>query len=720
MAVCLIAGPSFAKKDCEVTICHIPPGNPDNPQTIVVSENALEAHLDHGDSIGGCVECIDGSNWATFPPDQTFIMDGYNGQYGSYEDRSYFIGSEVLNTSYGLVDCTKVRTDRYVNNILREYRVYWVAFVDNKFMLFKNTEEIIGNLPEVDENDLILLDFPLCQGKTWFNGVDPSGEEGYSTVESTNETLSLPIGKLEGVIKIGSTADVYDVLYWHPDYPFDVKWEFPGTEEFEELREIVDPNAPIKPAMGFKRAMLKDKVYVFSDERGNWIFEFDANGTGDFYSEQFSPYFLDTFTATWSIDKNGKLFIDEPEPPGRDSIVTLISDTATYMDVLVDVGTEVTTERWKKVIPFDVCTLPGTYFITREHHPSYHATATLYTDGTGKAWPEDCPENCHWIPLIWWVDTAGVLYVENTEIGEPSPSLNTIYLLANSTPPHTLNTATTTVDNHGLGELEMVPVETWTRQSILVPGSGNIRLRDSSDGTQNYYFNIRVQNLDVTMLTDPSLIQDVRIFEYPSMTEVPLDPAPLSAPWILWFSPFNFDNDGNGPNQPFPVPYSEVIGYLDIPIGDLSPGFYKGVVTDSEGHQHEVWLYHEAPVEVDKILGTSMNVTPNLGGSVTLSWTNPSFPPQDPAKPHIIRVYVETTEDTGDGFDDVLLLVNLPALLESYTIPATEVTRLNGFSGLHWYVQIRQLVLNVSNPDSSTKNYFIYRNYSPEQILTLP
>ena len=37
-----------------VDICHIPPGNPDNPQSITISENALSTHLDHGDSLGAC------------------------------------------------------------------------------------------------------------------------------------------------------------------------------------------------------------------------------------------------------------------------------------------------------------------------------------------------------------------------------------------------------------------------------------------------------------------------------------------------------------------------------------------------------------------------------------------------------------------------------------------------------------------------------------------
>lgn len=37
-----------------VTICHIPPGNPGNPQTITISSNALSAHIAHGDQVGPC------------------------------------------------------------------------------------------------------------------------------------------------------------------------------------------------------------------------------------------------------------------------------------------------------------------------------------------------------------------------------------------------------------------------------------------------------------------------------------------------------------------------------------------------------------------------------------------------------------------------------------------------------------------------------------------
>jgi len=39
----------------QVTICHIPPDDPDNFQTMVVSENAEQSHLDHGDLLGSCL-----------------------------------------------------------------------------------------------------------------------------------------------------------------------------------------------------------------------------------------------------------------------------------------------------------------------------------------------------------------------------------------------------------------------------------------------------------------------------------------------------------------------------------------------------------------------------------------------------------------------------------------------------------------------------------------
>ena len=35
----------------QITICHLPPGNPENCQQITISVNALQTHLNHGDKL---------------------------------------------------------------------------------------------------------------------------------------------------------------------------------------------------------------------------------------------------------------------------------------------------------------------------------------------------------------------------------------------------------------------------------------------------------------------------------------------------------------------------------------------------------------------------------------------------------------------------------------------------------------------------------------------
>jgi hypothetical protein len=45
--------PAQAGKN-KITICHFPPGNPENVQTIEINENAWDAHEEHGDHKGAC------------------------------------------------------------------------------------------------------------------------------------------------------------------------------------------------------------------------------------------------------------------------------------------------------------------------------------------------------------------------------------------------------------------------------------------------------------------------------------------------------------------------------------------------------------------------------------------------------------------------------------------------------------------------------------------
>ena len=61
-------------KNIKVTICHVPPGNPENAHTITISLRALEHHLAHGDSVGECPE--DTPDGGDTPPSDDQDGDG--------------------------------------------------------------------------------------------------------------------------------------------------------------------------------------------------------------------------------------------------------------------------------------------------------------------------------------------------------------------------------------------------------------------------------------------------------------------------------------------------------------------------------------------------------------------------------------------------------------------------------------------------------------------
>ena len=75
-----LAAPAFAATS-KVTICHSPPGNPDNPQTITVGVRAVAAHLAHGDIAVPCeddeVDCstFDPFSIAVLPDTQNYVRD---------------------------------------------------------------------------------------------------------------------------------------------------------------------------------------------------------------------------------------------------------------------------------------------------------------------------------------------------------------------------------------------------------------------------------------------------------------------------------------------------------------------------------------------------------------------------------------------------------------------------------------------------------------------
>lgn len=55
--------PARSGRGHTVTICHVPPGNPEAAHTLTVAPPALKAHLAHGDTRGHCGERLqDGSH----------------------------------------------------------------------------------------------------------------------------------------------------------------------------------------------------------------------------------------------------------------------------------------------------------------------------------------------------------------------------------------------------------------------------------------------------------------------------------------------------------------------------------------------------------------------------------------------------------------------------------------------------------------------------------
>lgn len=91
-----------------ITICHIPPGNPENPQTITISENAWAAHEAHGDTLGACDEGDDENHDEINLED--FIIDNLpniavvTGSYDNIESVLFSIGLVDQETGEPLFD----------------------------------------------------------------------------------------------------------------------------------------------------------------------------------------------------------------------------------------------------------------------------------------------------------------------------------------------------------------------------------------------------------------------------------------------------------------------------------------------------------------------------------------------------------------------------------------------------------------------------------------
>jgi hypothetical protein len=66
LTVAVGPGARLVAQPAQVTICHVPPGNPDAAHNITVSERAMQAHLDHGDPDVPCEEVLIGASEVSF------------------------------------------------------------------------------------------------------------------------------------------------------------------------------------------------------------------------------------------------------------------------------------------------------------------------------------------------------------------------------------------------------------------------------------------------------------------------------------------------------------------------------------------------------------------------------------------------------------------------------------------------------------------------------
>ncbi len=98
----------------KVLVCHIPPGNPDNPQTICISPNAVPAHLaQHGDYLGQC-EDTSFTDSLNFQVQSTAaLLKIYPNPSKNSTTIEYYVPEEIKKAEikvYDMISCTKLKS----------------------------------------------------------------------------------------------------------------------------------------------------------------------------------------------------------------------------------------------------------------------------------------------------------------------------------------------------------------------------------------------------------------------------------------------------------------------------------------------------------------------------------------------------------------------------------------------------------------------------------
>lgn len=180
-----------------------------------------------------------------FLPEQgkQYLYDGVTGGV-AYENRISLGGTETIASGiYGNVSTTKVQQDAYwkSNGSLWHSVTNWIGFVNDKLLVFRESER-----GTTWNGSAAWLDFPLVEGKSW--RISYLGETFDVTVKDTDDHVISPgRGDIGGVVRVNfvPASGETHTLYFHPDYPYNVKW-VSSDGESEVLREIrTVGNAPV-------------------------------------------------------------------------------------------------------------------------------------------------------------------------------------------------------------------------------------------------------------------------------------------------------------------------------------------------------------------------------------------------------------------------------------------------------------------------------------------